>query len=50
MDSGKLDLFGRTVELIRQRLARYGDGPDRFGLIHCDLRLANLLMDETKSK
>ena len=29
----------------RRRLARYGKGPDRFGLIHCDLRLANLLID-----
>lgn len=45
MDAAKLDLFGRTVELIRQRLAIYGSGPDRFGLAHCDLRLANLLID-----
>ena len=26
-------------------LAAYGKGADRFGLIHCDLRLANLLID-----
>jgi Ser/Thr protein kinase RdoA (MazF antagonist) len=45
MDAPKLDLFGRTAGLIQQRLARYGSGPDRFGLAHCDLRLANLLMD-----
>ena len=38
-------LFGRTVELIGQRLAAYGKGAERFGLIHCDLRLANLLID-----
>ena len=29
----------------RQRLSRFGSGPDRFGLIHGDLRLANLLID-----
>jgi Ser/Thr protein kinase RdoA (MazF antagonist) len=41
MDSGKVDLFGKTVALIGQRLAAFGKGADRFGLIHCDLRLAN---------
>lgn len=29
---------------LRQRLAAYGMGPDRFGLIHADMRLANLLV------
>ncbi len=38
-------LFGRTVEVIAKRLVAYGKNADRFGLIHCDLRLANLLMD-----
>ena len=38
-------LFGRTVEAIGRRLAAFGSGPDRFGLVHCDLRLANLLID-----
>ena len=38
-------LFARAVGLIERRLAAYGTGPDRFGLIHCDLRLANLLLD-----
>jgi Ser/Thr protein kinase RdoA (MazF antagonist) len=50
MDANKLDLFGRTVDLIQGRLARYGRGPDRFGLAHCDLRLANLLVHETQVK
>lgn len=40
-----LATFGETVELIRQRLERFGKGPDRFGLVHGDMRLANLLMD-----
>ena len=36
--------------LLRIRLDRYGQGPDRFGLIHADLRLANLLetADDTR--
>jgi Ser/Thr protein kinase RdoA (MazF antagonist) len=38
-------IFGRTVDLIGQRLARFGKASERFGLIHCDMRLANLLMD-----
>lgn len=38
-------VFQRAVDLIEQRLRRYGKGPERFDLIHCDMRLANLLMD-----
>ena len=43
-------LLTRTVECIRQRLERFGKGPNRFGLIHCDMRLANLLLDGLKIK
>jgi Ser/Thr protein kinase RdoA (MazF antagonist) len=50
MTPAMLDQFGRTVELIRERLARYGSGPDRFGLAHCDQRLANLLVHEGEVK
>ncbi len=45
VDTAKAKLFSRTVELIGKRLAAYGKGNDRFGLAHCDLRLANLLID-----
>lgn len=45
MDAAKERLFQRTVDVIERRLRAYGKGPDRFGLIHCDLRLANLLID-----
>lgn len=44
MNTTRLDLFGRTAALVRERLAHYGTGPDRFGLVHCDLRLSNLLL------
>jgi Ser/Thr protein kinase RdoA (MazF antagonist) len=45
VDGPKAKLFGRTVELIGKRLKTYGQDNERFGLIHCDLRLANLLID-----
>lgn len=37
--------FAKTVDLIEKRLARFGKSQERFGLIHCDMRLANLLVD-----
>ena len=42
-------ILGSAADLIGQRLAEYGDGPDRFGLAHADLRLANLLVDGEKT-
>jgi Ser/Thr protein kinase RdoA (MazF antagonist) len=36
--------LGRAAALMRDRLRRYGGGPDRFGLIHADMRLTNLLV------
>jgi Ser/Thr protein kinase RdoA (MazF antagonist) len=35
----------RLDQRLREKLAAYGDAPDRFGLIHADMRLANLLVD-----
>jgi len=35
----------RTLEFIRRRLEQLGTDPTRFGLVHADLRLANLLVD-----
>jgi Ser/Thr protein kinase RdoA (MazF antagonist) len=37
--------LGRLDERLRERLAAFGTGPERFGLIHADMRLANLLVD-----
>jgi len=50
VDAPALSLFGRTVDLIRTRLQRFGTGPERFGLIHADMRLANLLIDGERVK
>jgi Ser/Thr protein kinase RdoA (MazF antagonist) len=38
-------VLDRACHLLQDRLAAYGSGPDTFGLIHADLRLANLLVD-----
>ena len=36
--------------LVRDRLAAYGRGMDRYGLIHADMRLANLLIDAGRTR
>jgi Ser/Thr protein kinase RdoA (MazF antagonist) len=46
----RIDLFDRTARRIRERLDAFGNGPDRFGLVHGDLRLANLLVDGDQVK
>jgi Ser/Thr protein kinase RdoA (MazF antagonist) len=38
------DLLARAAGLLRDRLAVFGTGPDRFGLVHADMRVANLLV------
>lgn len=35
----------RTVNELQRRLGEFGCTPDRFGLIHADLRMANLMID-----
>ena len=45
LDSRKLALFTRATALVGRRLDHYGKSKEHFGLIHCDLRLANLLVD-----
>ena len=39
-------VLSHGVALVSERLAAYGSGPDRFGLVHGDLRLQNLLLHE----
>jgi Ser/Thr protein kinase RdoA (MazF antagonist) len=36
----------RLDQTLQRRLDAFGRGPDRFGLVHADTRLANLLVDE----
>ena len=38
-------LLERVEATVKARLAAFGKGPERYGLIHADMRLANLLID-----
>ena len=40
-----LGVLERACRHLEKRLAAFGTGPEQFGLIHADLRLANLLID-----
>ncbi|MFC4799107.1 phosphotransferase enzyme family protein [Neobacillus sp. GCM10023253] len=43
-------LFTSVSEKIKTRLERFGKAPTRYGLIHSDLRLANLLVERDQIK
>ena len=38
------DVLGRLDVTLRDRLAGFGTGPQRYGLVHADTRLANLIV------
>lgn len=38
-------LLASARDLLQRRLTEYGTAPDRYGLVHADLRLANLMVD-----
>jgi Ser/Thr protein kinase RdoA (MazF antagonist) len=46
MGPEELALLTRLDATIAARLEAYGQGSDRFGLVHADIRLANLLVDD----
>lgn len=48
LDAEGARIVERAIEHIRLRLERFGTPPQRFGLVHADLRLANLLVDGGK--
>jgi len=45
LDASGVKTLERALQSIVRRIERYGAGADRFGLVHADLRLANLLVD-----
>lgn len=45
MEAAGAMLLARVEALLREVLGNYGDAADRFGLVHADLRLTNLLAD-----
>ncbi|MFO1060327.1 MAG: phosphotransferase [Dongiaceae bacterium] len=46
LDAERRRLLQRMVDVMERRLAAFGLGPERYGLIHADFRLANLLVHE----
>lgn len=46
LDSADRSRIQRAADEITARLTEFGCGPDRFGLVHADLRLANLMVAE----
>lgn len=48
LDASALMVLRQASDQIARRLAEYGQAPDLFGLIHGDLRLANLLFDGSR--
>jgi Ser/Thr protein kinase RdoA (MazF antagonist) len=47
LDADGAALLDRATRLVARRLQDYGTGADTFGLIHADLRLANVMVDRT---
>ena len=44
------EVLEQVEATVIERLTRYGRGTDRFGLIHADMRLANLLITEGETR
>jgi Ser/Thr protein kinase RdoA (MazF antagonist) len=45
MGRDQRELLGRLDAVLRRRLESFGRSAERFGLVHADIRLANLLVD-----
>jgi Ser/Thr protein kinase RdoA (MazF antagonist) len=45
LDAPGIALLEQTAALLERQVAEYGTGPERFGLVHCDMRAANLLVE-----
>jgi Ser/Thr protein kinase RdoA (MazF antagonist) len=50
LDPERRTLLGRLTEVVARRLERFGSNREQFGLIHADLRLANLLVEGEDTK
>jgi Ser/Thr protein kinase RdoA (MazF antagonist) len=50
MTAERKPILRRLVDTMERRLRRFGKAPDRFGLIHADFRLANLLIHEGNTR
>lgn len=45
VDAAIVEVLEAVEATVTQRLTRFGKSPERYGLIHADMRLANLLID-----
>jgi Ser/Thr protein kinase RdoA (MazF antagonist) len=43
---GEREVLGRLDATLAARLAAFGAGPERYGLVHADTRLANLIVND----
>jgi len=43
-------ILDRLQLVVIQRLSAFGEGPERFGLIHADMRLANLIISNGETR
>ncbi len=50
LDAERIALLERLSATIERRLEAFGQAPARYGVIHADLRLANLLMDDAGTR
>jgi Ser/Thr protein kinase RdoA (MazF antagonist) len=50
MDAPTRAVLERLERAVRRRLAAFGKAPTRFNLIHADIRLANLLIEEGSTR
>ena len=50
VDAGVRVRLQAAEDLVRRRLAAYGRSAGRYGLIHADMRLANLLIDNEETQ
>jgi Ser/Thr protein kinase RdoA (MazF antagonist) len=50
LTSDRLKLLERLSHTIKRRLEHYGTDRERFGLVHADIRLANLLVEGERTK
>lgn len=48
LDARGVGVIEAVLEVLRERIELFGRAPEVFGLLHADLRLANLLVDDTR--
>ena len=50
VDEEARGILSKLVEALKLRLERFGQSPERFGLVHADMRLANLLIHNGETR